>query len=156
MAVHEHPDPEIERAWADAAERRIAAHDRGETTSAPPKTDIQAGLSAGLRAVRERYGDAVSCVLPISATDRTPRNSAGGTISKFLNRRAIVSTSSTAYAQNLVDNTTQAASPLPPIAKPSVSLPSALDEEWMAAVLLNMKRMATDEAYRLEIAKRLS
>lgn len=67
-----------------------------------------------------------------------------------------MSTSSTAYAQNLVDNTTQAASPLPPIAKPSVSLPSALDEEWMAAVLLNMKRMATDEAYRLEIAKRLS
>jgi len=44
-AFHEHPDPEIELAWAREAERRLAAHDRGETASMPAE-DVMAGLRA--------------------------------------------------------------------------------------------------------------
>jgi putative addiction module component (TIGR02574 family) len=29
------PDPEVEKAWAEEAERRIDAYERGETTAAP-------------------------------------------------------------------------------------------------------------------------
>ena len=39
--------------------------------------------------------------------------------------------------------------------QPSKQAPDPLDE-WTATVMCNMKRMATNEAYRLSIAKHLS
>ena len=39
--------------------------------------------------------------------------------------------------------------------QPSKRAPDPLDE-WTATVMRNMKRMSTDEAYRLSIAKHLS
>jgi hypothetical protein len=39
--------------------------------------------------------------------------------------------------------------------QPTNKSPAPLDE-WTATVMRNMKRMATDEAYRLSIAKHLS
>ena len=38
----------------------------------------------------------------------------------------------------------------------SAQVPAANFDEWAARVMLNMQRMSVDEAYRLEIAKRLS
>jgi hypothetical protein len=33
VLTHREPDPEIEKAWAEEAERRLAAYERGETTA---------------------------------------------------------------------------------------------------------------------------
>lgn len=35
VLTYREPDPEIEKAWVEEAERRIDAYDRGETTAIP-------------------------------------------------------------------------------------------------------------------------
>ena len=35
VLTYREPDPEIEKAWAEEAERRLAAYERGETTALP-------------------------------------------------------------------------------------------------------------------------
>ncbi len=35
VLTHREPDPEIEKAWAEEAERRLDAHERGETKAVP-------------------------------------------------------------------------------------------------------------------------
>lgn len=50
--------------------------------------------------------------------------------------------------------------PQAPLQKPTTVNPERLrpdaEREWEEQIMRNMKRMATDEAYRLEIAKKLS
>ena len=43
VLTHREPDPEIEKAWTEAAERRIDAYERGETTTVPLE-DVMARL----------------------------------------------------------------------------------------------------------------
>lgn len=43
--THQLPDPEIEKAWAEEAERRIDAYDRGETTAVPVE-DVMSRLKS--------------------------------------------------------------------------------------------------------------
>ena len=47
VRLQRQPDPEIEKAWAAEAERRLAAHERGETQSEP--------LEDVLARLRQRY-----------------------------------------------------------------------------------------------------
>ena len=35
VLTYREPDPEVEKAWAEEAERRLAAYERGETTAIP-------------------------------------------------------------------------------------------------------------------------
>ena len=50
----------------------------------------------------------------------------------------------------------QAQSPMPPTGKPADQLRSITTQAWDQRIMSNMKRMAQDEAYRQEIAKKQS
>ena len=45
VLTHREPDPEIEKAWAEEAGRRLAAYQRGETTTVPLE-EVMARLRA--------------------------------------------------------------------------------------------------------------
>lgn len=48
VLTYREPDPEIEKAWAEEAERRIDAYNRGETTAIPAE-EVMAGLRSRYR-----------------------------------------------------------------------------------------------------------
>jgi putative addiction module component (TIGR02574 family) len=45
VLTYREPDPEIEKAWAEEAERRLDAYERGETTAVPLE-DVMSRLRA--------------------------------------------------------------------------------------------------------------
>lgn len=45
VLTYREPDPEIEKAWAEEAERRLDAYERGETSTVPLE-DVMARLRA--------------------------------------------------------------------------------------------------------------
>ncbi|MBT2326386.1 zeta toxin family protein [Variovorax paradoxus] len=118
--------------------------------------DIQAGLPDGLRKVHDRFGDAVQLTVLDNRFPGQRKALQGGNISNNSPRKETMNASHNASAPSSTDIATKEKSPKPATAKPAETHPSQPLEEWIEKVVDKTNEMATNEAARKEVAKRLT